>query len=363
MAGKFSFKKFSELDLSDSFFDSLKADYPGTEHSTGFEVWFEKKAADGSTVLVFHDDEGLGAFVYLKDEDEPVELENGILPAVNRMKIGTLKLAERYQGKRLGEGALGLALWQWRRKMSEEIYVTVFEKHEGIRAQVEKFGFALMGRNPNGELVYLKSRLHIDYSDPYKSFPFINPDFEYAGYMVVDDIYHDTLFPYSELKNTLQEQVGLNVANGISKIYIGSPTNIPPYKVGEPILVYRRFTGQGSKGHKSCITSYCVVSNIILAKENNQPKMSVDELIKRISNKSVFDEDEIRAKYVSERTLYIVEMLYYGYFGEGNNVNWVWLKQHNYWPEGYPTTARLTPAQFSELLREGNINVSNVIID
>jgi hypothetical protein len=203
----------------------------------------------------------------------------------------------------------------------------------------------------------------VDYSDPYKSFPFVNPAFENAGYLIVDDIYHDTLFPYSELKNTLQEQVGMNVANGISKIYIGSPTSIPPYKVGEPVLVYRRFTGEGSKGYKSCITSYCMVANIILAKENNQAKMSIDDLLKCISNKSVFDEAEIRAKYISEKTLYIVEMLYYGYFGEGNNVNWVWLKNNGLWPDGYPTTARLTPDQFKQILKEGNINVSNAIID
>jgi hypothetical protein len=59
MAGKFSFKKFTELDLSDSFFDSLKADYPGTEHSIGFEAWFAKKAAEGHQALVFHDDDGI----------------------------------------------------------------------------------------------------------------------------------------------------------------------------------------------------------------------------------------------------------------------------------------------------------------
>ena len=46
MAGKFERKRFSEIDLNDSFFDSLKADYPGTSSSTGFEQWFTKKAAE-----------------------------------------------------------------------------------------------------------------------------------------------------------------------------------------------------------------------------------------------------------------------------------------------------------------------------
>jgi hypothetical protein len=36
MTGKFLLKKFSEIDLSDSFFDELKTDYPSNANSTGF---------------------------------------------------------------------------------------------------------------------------------------------------------------------------------------------------------------------------------------------------------------------------------------------------------------------------------------
>ena len=36
MAGKFYLKSFSDINLSDPFFDSLKADYPGSATSTGF---------------------------------------------------------------------------------------------------------------------------------------------------------------------------------------------------------------------------------------------------------------------------------------------------------------------------------------
>ena len=43
MAGKFYLKSFSDINLSDPFFDSLKADYPGSATSTGFIDWFYKK--------------------------------------------------------------------------------------------------------------------------------------------------------------------------------------------------------------------------------------------------------------------------------------------------------------------------------
>lgn len=44
MAGRFLLKKFSDMDLDDVFFDSLKIDYPGTASSTGFVEWFKKKS-------------------------------------------------------------------------------------------------------------------------------------------------------------------------------------------------------------------------------------------------------------------------------------------------------------------------------
>jgi len=363
MAGRFMFKKFVDIDLNDPFFDSLKEDYPADEHNIGFERWFQRKAATDSTALVFDDEEGLGAFICLKEENESIELEEETLPALQRIKISTLRLAERFRGQRLGEGAIGLALWKWQQSKTDEIYVTVFEKHDLLITQLERFGFCFAGLNPNGECVYIKSRSRVDYSDPYKSFPFINPEFQNAGYLIVDDVYHDTLFPYSEVRNALQEQVGLAVANGLTKVYIGSPTSRFPYRAGEPILVYRKFNGTGQKGYKSCITSYCTVTDVIVAKENNSYKMSLEDLIRRINNKSVFDENEIRAKYNNERNLVVVEMLYSGFFGAGNNVNWVWLKNNELWPDGYPTTARLTPEQLDVILREGNIDVSNVIIN
>ena len=81
MAGNFYLKKFSEIDLNDPFFDSLKADYPGSSTTPAFGEWFVKKAQEGRTALVFEDEKGLGAFVCIKHEDEHIALqEERILP-------------------------------------------------------------------------------------------------------------------------------------------------------------------------------------------------------------------------------------------------------------------------------------------
>lgn len=366
MAGKFGFKKFQELSLDDSFFDSLKDDYPGSAYSTGFVEWFRRKAESDSTALVFDDDRGLGAFVYLKEENEPIELEDKTLPAKHRLKIGTLLLAERYRGQRLGEGAIGLALWKWQQTAAEEVYVTIFEKHESLVGVFKRFGFRMVGTNLNGERVYSRSRREVDYSDPYKSFPFIHPDFRKAGYLIVDDVYHDTMFPYSELSGTLQESIGAAVENGLCKTYIGAQRS-PHYDAGEPILVYRRHTqaGGGRPRYKSCITSYCIVNEVIRVKTDGRHHMSYQELKARIGNKSVFDELAIKDRYDTNRNMVVIEVLYYGYFGAGNNVNMDWLDRNGFWAgaDQYPADVRLSSGQFKAILEQGGIDVGNVIID
>ena len=364
MAGKFMLKKFAEINLSDSFFDSLKEDYPGTSHSTGFVDWFNEKVRSTATALVFDDSEGLGAFVYLKNEQEQIVLTHDTLPANSRIKIGTLCLAERFRGQRLGEGAIGLALWKWQKTKTQEIYVTVFEKHTMLIGLLERFGFQLAGKNPNGELVYIKSRSNINYNDPYQSFPFIDSSFQKAGYIIFEDYYHDTMFPYSELARTLQDSVALSAANGVSKVYVSAKSN-PHYQKGEPVFIYRKFNVNSGKRYKSCVTSYCVITNVIIVKSFGRCLMSFDALKDMIGNKSVYDENDMREKYSNQRNMIVIEMLYLGYFGEGNNVNMDWLDNNGCWagPDQYPTEVQLSPNQFKSILAEGKIDVSNVIID
>lgn len=366
MAGKFLLKKFAEIQLDDPFFDSLKADYPGTPNSTGFVDWFKKKSADGATALVFEDQVGVGAFVAIKNEEDKLELQGNTLPNKKRLKISTFRIAERYRRQRIGEGAIGLLLWKWQQSDTEEVYVTIFEKHFTLISQFERFGFKKCGVNLNGESVFIKSRNLIDFSDPYKSFPFIRDNFDYAGYIIIDDNYHDTMFAYSELANTvmLQDKIGNSVSNGLSKIYVGQARQ-SHYKIGEPVLIYRRYTQGTGKRYRSCVTSFCVVTDIIQAKSNNRYLMTFDELKNRISNKSVFSEDELLSKYTDFRNLMVIELLYYGYFGAGNNVNMDWLANNGFWAaqSQYPTEVRLTVAQFKKVLMEGNIDVSDVIVN
>lgn len=366
MAGKFEYKYFKDIDISDCFFDSLKLDYPGTENSTGFVEWF--KAKSDRRALVYYDDVGILAFIALKDENESVELKHKVLPPKERKKISTIKISERHQGERYGEGAIGLMLWKWQESRKEEIYVTVFERHQNLIIELERFGFKREGYNLNDEMVLIKNRKNIDFSDPYKSFPFIKGGFEHAGYLIFNAIFHDNMFAYSELANkeSLQERVGKNVINGITKIYIGKAATVN-HKIGEPILIYRKDSTDGSgKRYRSCITSYAVITDIIIPKSRGNYFMSFEELLKRIGNKSVFNREDLRKQYEENTNVLIISLLYMGYFGPGNNVNLDWLERNDCWkdnPNQYPTSIHLTEDKFRMILKEGNVDVSNVIID
>jgi len=359
MPGNFRSTLFSEVNADDEFFDSLKADY-----APGFAEWFAAKSATGESALIYQDDEGIGAFVYLKNENESIELADRILPAAWRLKIGTLKVANRAQGERLGEGAIGLALWRWRDTGYLQIYVTVFEKHESLVGILRKFGFRRVGAKENGESVYVKDKRELDYGNPYLSFPFIDPSFEEANLLVVNDDYHDELFPYSELANEFQDTFRSAAANGVTKTYIGGADSVAAAP-DHPLLIYRKYTGtEGRPGFKSVVTSYCVVTDVAQIKRGGREIESFEKFRHRVKNKSVFSDDDIAAKYRDSPNLMVIEMVYLGYFGVGHNVNYMWLWENGYWRKNqYPLQFSFTPAEFKAILERGDVEVATLIVN
>lgn len=356
MAGRFEWLEFSQVDLSDSFFDSLKHDY------LEFSDWFKKKSIENAQALVFKDEKGIVAFLYLKEETEKIEMKDSFLPAIPRIKIGTLKLDERFRGQRLGEGAIGVALWKWQESLLEEIYVTVFQKHEVLTTLFSMYGFKKVGENSRGEAVYLKNRESLDYTDAKKSFPFINPYFTKAGILPIEDNYHDKLFPYSELHGNDSKHIEeITAGNGVTKIFIASPFTETSYRVGEPIFIYRKYDGPG-KTYKSVITSFgCVVGKKVI-KNRGREIISLSEYLALVGNKSVFSKTELIDLYNAKKNLVILVLLYNGYFGKGNNVNHHTLSRKGLF-ETHPYKIEYTKADFESILMLANANVKNIILD
>ncbi len=361
MAGKFKWELFKDINLSDNFFDPLKLDYPE------FSDWFQKKADLGKKALVFKDDLGVGAFLFLKrenidDDMSPLVIDGHTLPNIPRLKIGTLRLSEQIRKKRIGEGALGVALWYWKETSYDEIYVTVFEKQVELIKLFERFGFINIGKNNRGESVYMKNRKNIDYSDPYKSFPFINPNFNNAGLLPINDSFHDQLFPYSELANNKNEIAEITAGNGITKVFIASPSNKMKYFVGMPIAIYRIHTGSGQKAYKSAVTSFCTITQINEIKNNGKCIVTLDEFLQLVGNKSVFTQEQLKDEYNKKTNLIILELIYNGYFGKGKNVIYKNLKEAGLF-DNYPYDICYTQEQFKTIIKMGDINVQNTFVD
>lgn len=355
MAGKFEWRKFKDVNVNDTFFDSLKRDY------IEFPGWYQKKSDNNEYALVFDDSQGVGAFVYLKKEAEPIKLIDKTLPSIQRVKIGTLRLAERFRGLRLGEGALGVSLWKWRDTKCDEIYVTVFEKHRELINLFDRFGFVCIGKNARGECVYIKNRHNIDYSDPYKAFPFIRPDFNKAGLIPIYEEFHDRLFPYSELRGNKREIEEEIAGNGITKIYIGTPYSAMHYVEGEPVCIYRIHTGNEQKTYKSSITSYCTITKIDIIKSTGNASMPLDDFIKSAGNKTLFTPNELTNIY-RKNNVVMLEVIYNGFFGKGHNVIHKKLNEQGLF-QTYPYNIEYSKEEFMKILEMGDVDVQNVIID
>lgn len=361
MAGKFNWKKFSDIDINDSFFDSLKADY------SEFSEWFNSKKDKDKSALVYSDDKGVGAFLYLKKENvdgdiSPLIVNDVAMPQVARFKIGTLCLAERIRKNRIGEGALGVALWCWRETKIDEIYVTVFEKHRELISLFERFGFLNVGKNQRGECVYMKSRNNLNCINPYTRFPFISDNFDVAGLLPINDEFHDRLFPYSELAGNKRIITEVTAGNGITKVFLASPYKSIAYKVGMPVFIYRIYDGPEPKRYKSAITSYCTISNIDIIKNNYEANVSLDDYLHKVGNKSVYTMAELNDLYAKKKNLVIIEMVYNGYFGKGHNVIYKKLKDKKLF-EDYPYNINYSKEEFMQILEMGDVDVSNTVVN
>jgi hypothetical protein len=78
-------RTFGDVDLHDSFFDPLKADYQE------FESWFQGKA--GEEAYIIYGESGTEGFMYLKTEDGAVTDVHPALPSAPRVSQGAAMLS------------------------------------------------------------------------------------------------------------------------------------------------------------------------------------------------------------------------------------------------------------------------------
>lgn len=348
---------FSECDLDSPIFTSLINDY------SSFGIWFKKKSEEGAKATIIEEENNIEAFMYLKDERETISLLGQELPILQRIKIGTFKTTENLKGKRYGEGLIGTALRKWGDSSSKEIYVTTFPKQTELIGMLEAYGFKLIGelKDSPGEYVYSRSKDSVDFSTAKKSFPFIQSG-KKGKYLLIDEEYHDTLFPQSRLARGMNETLDLDVKNGITKMYVSSIYHYNSLVPGDFMVVYR-ISNKSPAHYNAVATGVVVVEGVQKVKEYSKAKIGFEEFINLLGNKTVLTEDELKEYYYQKKSCSIVSVTYNQYFGEGKNITLGSLKEFGLWPDGYPASSNIYTEDLKEILELGGLNEKYIIID
>lgn len=289
--------KFGRINLNDSFFDSLKEDYPG------FDKWFIKKYDDEVYITVNSNNGMLLSFLYLKIEDRNENYSNitPILPPKKRLKIGTFKVINN--GFRLGERFLKIIFDNALKNHVEEIYVTIYDKRDEQKRLIqllEQWGFVFWGMKGT-ERVYTRDfKPVIDFEHLKFTYPYISKDKDIYIVPIYPD-YHTELFPDSILNTESPEEFieDFPHRNCIGKVYVSRAIEPHP-KVGD-ILVFYRTGGY----YKSVITT------IGLVEELHYSFKDENEFITYCRKSSVFPEDKLREIWrYSTRPPFTIRFLY-----------------------------------------------------
>lgn len=298
-------RPFSEIDLADEFFDSLKEAYPE------FEEWFAKKAAAGEQAYMFHNRTGaVKDFLYLKIETDELADVEPVLPAKRRLKVGTFKLESR--GTRRGERFMKKIMDRAIAEDVDEVYVTIFptEKLMYLIRLFERFGFKHVADKPHSgdssEWVLVKDMRTVT-GDIMKDYPRMRTAGRRKWMLAIKPEFHTQLFPDSILNNESYDMVkDITPTNGIYKVYISWNPDCAQMKKGEQVVVYRTSDGQGSAKYRSVVTSVCTVYDV---KKWSDFGNDEEEYIK-YTRYSVFTEPQLRQWFKMYPNMVVIKMLY-----------------------------------------------------
>lgn len=297
---------FSELNIDDPFFDTLKESYPG------FKDWFMRKAADNESAYVFMDrKERILDFLYLKNEDEEMNDVNPPLPAKRRLKIGTFKISQR--GSKRSERFMKKIMDRAIADDVDEIYVTIFPKAnlEYLIKIFEYYGFEHIANKDHGERGYeyvLVKNMRKFNGDIFKDYPFVKSEGVEKRILSIKPNYHTLLFPDSILHNENPYNLVKDIShtNSIHKIYICWMYDVNQLKKGDILLIYRTSDGLGSANYRSVVTSVCTVNEI----KTYNDFYSEDDFIRYTNQYSIFPENDLRKWYRYKNNFTVIKMLY-----------------------------------------------------
>lgn len=349
-------QRFSDIDLQDTFFDSLRESYPE------FDEWYKKKADAGATAYCYYVNGELKDFLYMKIEEEKLTDVTPVLSAKKRLKVGTFKVDNDNRHTTRGERFMKKIMDKAVAENVEEIYVTMFPTDElkKLIAMFEKFGFSHVAdknhADGRSEYVLVKDmRSHVD--DMMLDYPFVKKAGSGKYVLSINPEYHTKLFPDSILNNEQKYDLIQDVSetNSIYKIYICWMRGVKDLKKGDKLVIYRTTDYQAPAAYRSVCTSVCTVCEVKTYKDFADE----DAFVKYTNRYSVFNERELRGWYKQKNYFTVIKMVYNIAFTK-KVINKVMKEQvglrPNYW--GF---FKLTDAQFDKILELGEIDERYIV--
>jgi predicted nucleic acid-binding protein len=277
-----------QINIGDSFFDSLREDY---KH---FNEWYQKASQAGRKAWVYKEkSENPSAICIYKEEDTPIVTDDNRALPTNALKLCTFKVGEDVRGRKIGELFLKAAFRYAFDNRIEKIYVHMRSgKQDFLKDLCLDFGFEYFGEYKLDE-VYVKDHPlkppsvkipPLDYNK--KFYPHFLSE-ETVGKFIVPIIptYHRILFPDNQdqldlFQNFAMADPSKHIAgNAIKQAYL-CHAPIGSILPGDILLFYRSHD-------KKAITSLGIV-------EFSDSFQNINTIIQLVSKRTVYSYEDIK---------------------------------------------------------------------
>lgn len=341
---------FREINIDDIFFDSLKENY------SEFNKWFYGKSCKNEKAFIL-DENGIQAFLYLKEEDDVDEHIEPRLPMGKKLKVGTFKVNPH--GTKLGERFIKLIFDKMLQENIFFSYVTIFDEHEELISLLQEYGFSYWGikSSVNGEeKVFVKNFREIG-TDFKKNYPLFNIEEGNKYLLSIYPKFHTELFPDSQLRTEKNHIIkDMSPTNCIEKIYLAKMLKIADFSVGDKIVIYRTAEDGKKAWFNSVATSICTIVDI----KNINNFSNYSEFLEYVKRGTIFSLEDLEEFWRTKKYPYIIKMLYNVALTKritnGSLINDVGMDPYDYWG-----VRELTEEQFDMILELGKIN-ENILI-
>jgi hypothetical protein len=270
------------------------------------------------------------------------------------MKVGTFKIDAHNTklGERFVKKIMDAALYM----KADEIYVTIFPKHDGLIRILQRYGFNEEGKK--GEELVLVKNMKALTGDILKDYPLLKTTGKRKFLLSIYPKYHTKMFPDSILRNEEGAKYELirDVAhtNSVHKIYVTSMGDAAQLQSGDLIAIYRTNDGAGPARYRSVITSICQIEEV----KTNKDFADVDSFLAYANYYSIFDPIELRQWY-GKKNFTVLKMTYNIALTK-RVTNGYMVDELKMAPQ-YWGFFQLTDEQFDAILKKGEVDESIII--